>query len=186
MHWHNILYAFWHTMYNAVQHVVLIGNHVMGRCRGSCAAFSTMPTADQPSDSRLYPFLTSNLWPIPIALLSLNTPGSAPHGAWSPLSHTGSIAPLPACSHRLCVSQAASASAPHAAHTSHSCETSRMRTLRRSTYFFSAGSSGGASDGRASYSMRKPSEPSAARCAYANASCRTLPFSATSVSELTG
>ena len=178
MHWHDILHAFRHTMHNSVHKVILFRGQVVRGCLWCCAAFSTLPTSKQRKHSRLSPFLTSNLRPIPIALLSLSTPGSAPHGALSSLSQTGSIAPLPACNHRRCVSQAASSSAPHAAHTSHSCETSRIRTRLRNTYFFSAGTNCGASDARASYSTRKPSAPSAPRCAYAKASCSTLPFSA--------
>ena len=104
-------------------------------------------------DLRRSPFRTNSRSPNPCALRSRSTPRSDPHGGKSPSLQSGSTTPLCAKLQSCEMSQAARDSlGPNAAQTSYSSETSRSFTLERNICRFSVWRSGGASDGRASYS----------------------------------
>jgi len=109
--------------------------------------------------ARFSPLGTIIRRPIPGALRSSSTPGSVPHGHCMEFCQTGSTAPLLAHSQFLSsllpfVADEEEGSFPHAAQMSHSCVTSRMRTLERRTYRLRTFSSDCDSDGEPSYSTR--------------------------------
>lgn len=116
-------------------------------------------------DSRLSPFLTNILLPIPTALRSLTPRSSIPQGHSLSPFQSGSTAPLPAQLHFLSISVLES---PQAAQISYSSETSLNFTFERRTYRFNIGRREGAAasvEARESYSIRYEGFPSEVVCA---------------------